>query len=171
MEARENTKANLERLREQLDSGSMRAAGRMIHGLRPPEVARLLESVPLRERASLWEMVDSDDDGDILVELAGAVSGALKYRGEMHDMGDATLSHEPSEAGIANIHPKALKTKVSPRPKVGPHDGHGARKLRPQQGPDISGRSRDEDAPLAHAALGDVLPRAAVPGAERRPRR
>ena len=77
MEARENTKANLERLREQLDSGSMRAAGRMIHGLRPPEVARLLESVPLRERAILWEMVDSDDEGDILVELADAVRDSL----------------------------------------------------------------------------------------------
>jgi magnesium transporter len=77
MQARENTKANLERLREQLDSGSMRAARRMIHGLRPPEVARLLESVPLRERAILWEMVDSDDEGDILVELADAVRDSM----------------------------------------------------------------------------------------------
>ena len=58
MEAREHTKANLKLLREQLDSGGLRLARLMIHSLHPAEIARLLESVPLRERALLWEMVD-----------------------------------------------------------------------------------------------------------------
>ena len=51
MEAREHTQANLQLLREQLDSGGMRSARLMIHALHPAEVARLLESLPLRERA------------------------------------------------------------------------------------------------------------------------
>ena len=65
METREHTSANLQLLREKLDSGGMRSARVMIHSLHPAETARLLESVPLRERALLWEMVDPDDEGDI----------------------------------------------------------------------------------------------------------
>jgi magnesium transporter len=77
MEAREHTQANLQLLREALDGGQLRSARRMIHALHPGEVARLLESMPLRERAVLWEMVDPDDEGDILVEVAEEVRDGL----------------------------------------------------------------------------------------------
>ncbi|MDH3338831.1 MAG: magnesium transporter, partial [Gammaproteobacteria bacterium] len=77
MEAREHTQANLQLLREQLDSGGMRSARLMIHSLHPAEIARLLESVPLRERTVLWEMVSPDDEGDILVEVADEVRDGL----------------------------------------------------------------------------------------------
>ena len=77
MEAREHTQANLQLLRERLDSGRMRSARVMMHSLHPSEVARLLESVPLRERAILWEMVDPDDEGDVLVEVADEVRDGL----------------------------------------------------------------------------------------------
>jgi len=77
MEAREHTQANLQLLREQLDSGGMRSARLMIHSLHPAEVARLLESLPLRERSLLWEMVDSDDEGDVLVEVSDEVRDGL----------------------------------------------------------------------------------------------
>ncbi|MDH3373874.1 MAG: magnesium transporter, partial [Gammaproteobacteria bacterium] len=77
MEAREHTQANLQLLREQLDSGGMRSARLMIHSLHPAEIARLLESLPLRERTVLWEMVSSDDEGDVLVEVADEVRDGL----------------------------------------------------------------------------------------------
>ncbi len=77
MEAREHTQANLQLLREQLDSGGLRSARLMIHSLHPSEVARLLESVPLRERAVLWDMVDPEDEGDVLVEVADEVRDGL----------------------------------------------------------------------------------------------
>jgi magnesium transporter len=77
MEAREHTQANLQLLREKLDSGGMRSARVMIHSLHPAEIARLLESLPLRERAVLWEMVDSDDEGDVLVEASDEVRDGL----------------------------------------------------------------------------------------------
>jgi magnesium transporter len=77
MEAREYSQANLQLLREQLDSGGLRSARLMIHSLHPSEIARLLESVALRERAVLWEMVDSDDEGDVLVEVADEVRDGL----------------------------------------------------------------------------------------------
>ena len=49
----------------------------MVHSLHPAEVARLLESLPIAERAALWEMVDPDDEGDVLVELNDEVRDGL----------------------------------------------------------------------------------------------
>ena len=77
MEAREHTQGNLQLLREKLDSGRMRSARLMVHSLHPAEIARLLESHPLQERAVLWEMVSADDEGDVLVELSDAVRDGL----------------------------------------------------------------------------------------------
>ncbi len=77
MDAREHTQANLQLLRERLDSGRMRSARVMVHSLHPGEIARLLESLPLQERALLWEMVDPDDEGDVLVEVADEVRDGL----------------------------------------------------------------------------------------------
>jgi magnesium transporter len=77
MDARETIEANLELLQERLNSGRMRSARTMVNSLYPSEVARLLESVPLKERAMLWEIVDSDIGGDVLVELAEDVRDGL----------------------------------------------------------------------------------------------
>ena len=77
MEAREHTQGNLQLLREKLDSGRMRSARLMVHSLHPAEIARLLESHPLQERAVLWEMVSADDEGDVLVELSDEVRDGL----------------------------------------------------------------------------------------------
>ena len=77
MEAREHTKANLELIREKLGGGRMRSARIMVNSLHPSEVARLLESLPLKERAMLWELVDHDLEGDVLVEVAEEVRDGL----------------------------------------------------------------------------------------------
>jgi len=77
MEAREHTQGNLQLLREKLDSGRLRSAKLMVHSLRPAEIARLLESLPLQDRALLWEMVAADDEGDVLVELSDEVRDGL----------------------------------------------------------------------------------------------
>jgi len=86
MDPRENTKADLELLREKLGSGRMRSARIMINSLHPSEIARLLESLPLKDRSVLWELVDSDIEGDVLVELAEEVRDGL-----IEGMGTAQL--------------------------------------------------------------------------------
>ena len=64
-------------LREALESGTMRSARRMVSGLRPGEIARLLESLPVTERRVVWELVNRDIEGEILVELADDVRDSL----------------------------------------------------------------------------------------------
>jgi magnesium transporter len=63
-------------LRERL-GGGMDSAQMLIGSLHPGELARLLESLPLRERAVIWDMVDPENEGDVLVELADEVRDGL----------------------------------------------------------------------------------------------
>ncbi len=77
MEARKHTQADLSLLREKLGGGSMRSTQMLVGSLHPSELARLLESLPLRERAVIWEMVDPENEGDVLVELADEVRDGL----------------------------------------------------------------------------------------------
>ena len=77
METREHTLANLSLLRERLGGGRVRSAQRLIGSLHPSEIARLLESLPQTERAFIWEMIDPEIGGDVLVELADEVRDGL----------------------------------------------------------------------------------------------
>jgi magnesium transporter len=77
MGSSEHKHSSLKLLREQLDSGAMRSARMMIHGLHPAQIAHLLESMPPQERTILWEMVDPDDEGDVLVEVSDEVRDGL----------------------------------------------------------------------------------------------
>jgi magnesium transporter len=77
MEARDQHTDNLELLRQQLDGGRMRAARVMVNSLHPSELARLLESLPRKKRAMLWEIVDSEIEGDVLVEVSDEVRDGL----------------------------------------------------------------------------------------------
>ena len=77
MEALEQAKDNHEELRQLLDGGRMRTARAMVNSLHPSEVARLLESLPRKKRSMLWELVDSEIEGDVLVEVSDEVRDGL----------------------------------------------------------------------------------------------
>ena len=77
MDVPEQTKDNHDKLHELLDGGRMRTAGVMVNSLHPSEVARLLESLPRKRRSVLWELVGSEIEGDVLVELSDEVRDAL----------------------------------------------------------------------------------------------
>jgi magnesium transporter len=69
--------AQLETLRAALDSGTMRQIDSLVHALHPAEVADLLESLPMPQREIVWELVDDEDEGEILVELNEEVRAGL----------------------------------------------------------------------------------------------
>lgn len=62
--------SRLTAIRVALAAGRLRGADRMINGLHPAEIARLLESLPPARRALAWELVERGLDGDVLVELS-----------------------------------------------------------------------------------------------------
>jgi len=77
MDSPEQKEDKLEELRRLLDGGRMRSARAMVNSLYPSEVARLLESLPRKKRAMLWELVNSEIDGDVLVEVSDEVRDGL----------------------------------------------------------------------------------------------
>ena len=56
-------------LREALQAGTLRQAQRMVSTLHPAEIALLLESMPRRQRELVWELIDPELEGDVLIEL------------------------------------------------------------------------------------------------------
>ena len=94
MDARDTTKDNLELLRQQLEGGRMRSARVMVNSLHPSEVARLLESLPRKKRTMLWEIVDSEIEGDVLVEVSDEVRDGLIEGMQIEDLIAATEGME-----------------------------------------------------------------------------
>ena len=113
MEAREHIQTNLRLLRENLDSGKMRSARLLIHSLHPSELARLLESLPLRQRAVIWEMVEPELEGDVLVEVAEEVRDGLIKGMETEELLAATEGMELDDLAdlVADL-PEALTQEV-----------------------------------------------------------
>ena len=60
-------------IRRIIDGGAVKRASRMLNALSPGEIAHLLESLPPEERAILWDLVDPDLDGEILVQVTDDV--------------------------------------------------------------------------------------------------
>lgn len=77
MDARERTQSNLSKLRDKLGGGRLRSARLLVSSLHPAEVARLLESLPITERTVIWQMVDAENSGEVLVELLDDVRDGL----------------------------------------------------------------------------------------------
>ena len=68
---------NLHVISEALGSGEMRRAGRILNAFHPAEIAHLLESLPQSQRMFIWNMLDHDDDGEILLHVGDEVRSGL----------------------------------------------------------------------------------------------
>src|SRR6185295_17958346 len=55
-------------LRAALGQGTLRSAHRTVNALHPAEIARLIESVPPAQCELVWDLVDSELEGEVLVE-------------------------------------------------------------------------------------------------------
>lgn len=73
MAGESNDNERLERIRSVIDDGAIQQAGRMLNALSSGEIAHLLESLPPTERAVLWDLVDPELDGEILVQVTDEV--------------------------------------------------------------------------------------------------
>jgi len=69
--------SHLEALAEALQSGTLKQARGIVSALHPAEIAHLLESLPPSQRRIVWEMVDRDDHGEVLLHVGDEVRAGL----------------------------------------------------------------------------------------------
>ncbi len=62
---------------EALQTGTMQRARRILNALHPAEIANLLEALPHSQRSIVWNMLDHDDDGEILLNVGDEVRNGL----------------------------------------------------------------------------------------------
>ncbi len=67
----------LSALRAALGTGPLRSAHRMVNALHPAEIALLLESLPPAQRELVWDFVEPELEGEVLLELNENVRSAL----------------------------------------------------------------------------------------------
>ena len=73
-----------------LETGTMQHAARMLNELHSAEIAHLLESLPHTERNVIWELVDSEREGEVLVYLGDEVRATLIRDMSLQDLINAT---------------------------------------------------------------------------------
>ena len=86
--------ARLAALRAALGQGALRTAQRMVHALHPAEIAQLLESLPPAQREVVWEFVEPEVEGEVLVELSDNIRGGLIREMEPEELAAATENLE-----------------------------------------------------------------------------
>ena len=67
----------LEALRDALGQGAGRQVHRLVNSMHPAEIASLLESLPPAQREIVWDLVEPELEGEVLVELAEEVRASL----------------------------------------------------------------------------------------------
>lgn len=86
----EKTENQAQALTQVLETGAMQHAQRMLNELKPAEIADLLESLPHTERSLIWDLVDTDKEGEVLIELGDEVRNNLIHEMPLQDLVDAT---------------------------------------------------------------------------------
>lgn len=87
----DKTQAHLSQLSSLLDSdGEMRSVKRMLNGLKPIDISRLLESSPPPSRKILWSMVDDPIKGEVLQEISDELTGQILKTMKTQEVADIT---------------------------------------------------------------------------------
>ncbi len=74
----EKTQIQISQLSSLLDdTGEMRSIKRMLNGLKPNDIAHLLESSPPPSRKVLWSMVEDNSRGEVLQEISDELTGEI----------------------------------------------------------------------------------------------
>jgi magnesium transporter len=77
-------------LAEAMETGTMQHACGMLNELSPAEIAHLLESLPHTERNIIWELVNPDKEGEVLIQLGEELRATLIRDMSLQDLINAT---------------------------------------------------------------------------------
>jgi magnesium transporter len=105
--------SHLEALKKALDQGTMRQVHRHVNAMHPAEIASLLESLPQPQRELVWDLVDPELSGDVLVELNEEVRAGLIREMETEELVAATEGLEVDDlADLLRDLPEAVNQQV-----------------------------------------------------------
>ncbi len=86
----EKTENQFQALNTALQTGTMQHAKGMLNELAPAEIAHLLESIPPAERNFLWDLVDAEKEGEILIDLNDEIRHGLIRDMSLQELVEAT---------------------------------------------------------------------------------
>ncbi len=105
--------SRLQTLLKALESGAVRNVRRMLQSLHPAELGQLLESLPPAERAIVWQLVNPDISGDVLLEVNDEVRSGLINTMEPEALVAATGDMEVDDlADLFEDLPEAVITRI-----------------------------------------------------------
>ena len=103
----------LQRIRDILASGAVREASRQLQSLAPAEIAHLLESLPPAEREIVWNLVDEEQDGQILLLVTEEVRANLIRHMDPEELLAATANLDLDDlADLVQQMPSAITSEV-----------------------------------------------------------
>jgi magnesium transporter len=109
----EATEKEIQILNVALDDNRLHEVERMINSLPAAEIAFFLESLPNNKRNKVWDLVDSEHSGEILVHLHDEVRSILIGKMENHELVDATSDLELDDlADIIDDLPKEVSDEL-----------------------------------------------------------
>lgn len=73
----QNTEQRLDRLSQAADTGSLLQLKSMLSAMHPAEIAHFLESSPIARRHVVWDLIDLEIEGEVLIEVSDEVRSTL----------------------------------------------------------------------------------------------
>ncbi len=86
----QKTEDQINALSDALKTGTMQHARGMLNELSPAEIAHLLESLPHTERNIIWDLVDSEKEGEVLIQIGEELRATLIRDMSLQDLVSAT---------------------------------------------------------------------------------
>ncbi|CAA6813856.1 MAG: Magnesium transporter MgtE [uncultured Thiotrichaceae bacterium] len=84
-----NYEHRLSYLYQAIESGSLFRIQRMLNGLKPGEIAHLIEASPPQQRKIVWELVEQENEGAVLVELGDGIRASLMEEMDVEELTEA----------------------------------------------------------------------------------
>jgi len=104
-----NTEQRLDRLSQAADAGSLKALKSMLNAMHPAEIAHFLESSPIARRHIVWELIDIESEGEILIEVSDEVRSTLVEEMESEELIQSVRSLDVDDiADILQSLPESL---------------------------------------------------------------
>lgn len=77
MQPAHNHETRLNFLTQAIEDGSLFQVQHLLNALHPAEIAHLIESSPVNQRKVMWELVEAENEGAVLIELGDEVRHSL----------------------------------------------------------------------------------------------